>query len=200
MSPGQHAIMRFTLILGSVRSERNGLRAARFIAHQLEGRGHEVSLVDAGALDLPLLDRAYGDYPNGTAPAVLERLAETYRAADAFVIVCGEYNHGLPPALKNLLDHFRQEYFFRPSAIVSYSSGPFGGVRAAVHLRAVLGELGMSSVPRMLPIPRVASALDEDGREAAPGALKSLKRFLDELEWYAEALRAHRERTGVPGP
>jgi len=191
--------MRFVLIFGSVRSERNGLRAARFVERQLEDRGHEVSLVDAGEVGLPLLDRAYGDYRAGEAPAVLERLAEVYRRADAFVIVCGEYNHSLPPALKNLLDHFREEYFFRPSAIVSYSSGPFGGVRAAVHLRAVLGELGMSSVPRMLPIPRVTSALDEDGRETAAGSLKSLSRFIDEIEWYAEALRAHRERKGIPG-
>ena len=191
--------MRFVLIVGSVRSERNGLRAARFVAHHLERRVHEVSLVDAGEVDLPMLDRAYADYPDGEAPMALEQLAELYRRADAFVIVCGEYNHGLPPALKNLLDHFRQEYFFRPSAIVSYSSGPFGGVRAAVHLRAVLGELGMPSVPRMLAIPRVATALDEEGRETAAGSLKSTPRFLDELEWYAEALRSHRERKGVPG-
>jgi NAD(P)H-dependent FMN reductase len=122
-----------------------------------------------------------------------------YRSADAFVVLCGEYNHGLPPALKNLLDHFREEYFFRPSGIVSYSSGPFGGVRAAVHLRAVLAELGTSSVPRMLPIARVDSVLSEDGSESAPGTIKGVRRFIEELEWYAEALRTHRERAGVPG-
>jgi NAD(P)H-dependent FMN reductase len=191
--------MQLVVLFGSVRSERTGVRAVRFVRRQLEERGHAVTLVDAGEVNLPLLDRAYADYSPGTAPAVLEGLAEVYRRADAFVVVCGEYNHGLPPALKNLLDHFREEYFFRPSAIVSYSSGPFGGVRAAVHLRAVVSELGMSSVPRMLPIARIASVLDEEGREAVAGTLKGARRFLDELEWYAEALRAQRARGGIPG-
>ena len=190
--------VEFVLLFGSVRSERNGARAARFVQRQLEARGHSVSLVDAGEANLPFLDRVYRDYPPGSAPELLERLAGQYRRADAFVIVCGEYNHGLPPALKNLLDHFREEYFFRPSAIVSYSSGPFGGVRAAVHLRAVLAELGMSSVPRMLPIARVADVLDADGRER-DGTLKGTRRFIEELEWYAEALRLHRQRAGPPG-
>lgn len=190
--------MHFLLLLGSVRSERTGIRAARFVGRQLESRGHQVTLVDANEVNLPMLDRAYRDYPTGAAPEALERLAGLYRGADAFVIVTGEYNHGLPAALKNLLDHFREEYFFRPSAIVSYSSGPFGGVRAAVHLRAVLGELGMSSVPRMLPIPRIRAVLDENGEEIAAGGLKVDRRFFGELEWYAEALRAHRARAGTP--
>ena len=190
--------MLFVAVLGSVRRERNGLRAAQFIRRELEARGHSVAVVDAGDLQLPLLDLAYADYAEGAAPEALERLAALYRSADAFVVLCGEYNHGLPPALKNLLDHFRAEYFFRPSAIVSYSSGPFGGVRAAVHLRAVLAELGMSSVPRMLPISRVDEVLTEDGSETGPGAIKGTRRFLDELEWYAAALRSHRERVGLP--
>ena len=31
--------------------------------------------------------------------------------------------------MKNLLDHFQTEYFFKPSAIACYSAGSFGGVR-----------------------------------------------------------------------
>ena len=71
----------------------------------------------------------YKEYEKGKAPAVLERFALLYRAADAFIVVSGEYNHSIPPALSNLLDHFLEEYFFRPSAIVCYSAGAFGGVR-----------------------------------------------------------------------
>ena len=58
----------------------------------------------------------YREYECGSAPIVLEALGELYRKIDAFVMVSGEYNHGIPPALKNLLDHFLEEYFFRPSA------------------------------------------------------------------------------------
>ena len=122
-----------------------------------------MTLVDPIEDRLPLLDRMYKEYEPGQAPEVLERLAASIRAADAFVVVSGEYNHSIPPALSNLLDHFLEEYFFRPSAIVCYSAGAFGGVRAAMQLRAMLCELGTPSIPSLFPIPKVQDAFDEDG-------------------------------------
>jgi NAD(P)H-dependent FMN reductase len=190
--------LNIVLFYGSVRRDRQGIRAARFAEVNLEARGHAVSFVDALEVQLPLLDRMYKEYPKGEAPDVLERLATLYRAADAFVIVTGEYNHGLPPALINLLDHFLEEYYFRPSAIVSYSGGQFGGVRAAVHLQALLCELGMPSISTTFPVPRVHSAFDVDGRELTPGAGRRFERFAAELEWYAEALKRQREEKGTP--
>lgn len=74
------------------------------------------------------------------------------------MIVSGEGNHTVSPALANLLDHFLEEYFYKPSAIVCYSAGSFGGVRAAVALRAMLAELGMSSIPSVFPVPKVQDA------------------------------------------
>src|SRR5262245_20979343 len=111
---------------GSVRSDRQGIRAARFVERALAARGHDVTLVDPCVLRLPLLDRMYKEYEKGRAPDTLERLAGLYRAADGFVVVTGEYNHSVPPALSNLLDHFLEEYYFRPSAIVCYSTGQIG--------------------------------------------------------------------------
>ena len=146
--------LNLVIIFGSVRSDRQGIKAARFVQRQLVERGHSVTLVDPLEYQLPLLDRMYKEYAKGTAPEQLERLATLYRAADGFVIVSAEYNHSAPPALVNLLDHFLEEYFFRPSAIVSYSGGSFGGVRAASHLRDMLAELGMASHPQQLPHPQ----------------------------------------------
>ena len=128
---------------------------------------------------------------------MLEGLATLYRGADAFVVVSGEYNHAPPPALSNLLDHFLEEYFWRPSAICCYSAGQFGGVRAAMPLRAMLAEMGMPSIPALLPIPRLQSAVDAAGVPAEDWLDKAAARFLDELEWYAEALR-DRRRAGTP--
>jgi NAD(P)H-dependent FMN reductase len=190
--------LNIVLFYGSVRTNRQGIRAARFAERTLKARGHTVSFVDALEVQLPLLDRMYKEYPEGEAPEVLERLAGMYRAADAFVIVTGEYNHSLPPALTNLLDHFLEEYYFLPSAIVSYSAGQFGGVRAAVHLQALVCELGMPSISSTFPVPRVASAFDEDGNELTPGAGRRFDRFAAELEWYAEAMKRQREEKGVP--
>lgn len=190
--------LNLVILFGSMRRDRQGIKAARFVDGAFRTRGHEVALVDAMDVKLPLLDRMYKEYPKGEAPEALERLARLYRAADAFVIVTGEYNHGLQPGLKNLLDHFLEEYFFRPSAIVSYSAGSLGGVRAAVHLQAVLCELGMPSISSTFMLPKIGEAFDEAGAPRDPRTPKRFDRFASELEWYAEALREQRKAKGTP--
>jgi NAD(P)H-dependent FMN reductase len=201
VTPTEHATpaapLTIVVILGTVRSERQGIKAARFVVRTMTARGHDVTLVDPLVEQLPLLDRMYKEYPAGTAPAVLERLAALYRSADAFIIVSGEYNHSIPPALSNLLDHFLEEYFFRPSAIVCYSGGAWGGVRAMVQLRATLAELGMPSISSHFPIPRVQDAFDDDGMPKEAWIEERFPRFASELEWYAEALRVARGK-GTP--
>ena len=99
--------------------------------------------------------------------------------------------------MSNLLDHFLEEYFFRPSAIVCYSTGAFGGVRAAMQLRAMLCELGMPSISSLFPIPRIAAAFDEAGAPLDAKLDGRLQRFAAELEWYAAALKDARQK-GVP--
>lgn len=186
--------LRIVVFYGSTRSSRQGIRAARFIAGQCRARGHDVALIDPLEYPLPLLDKMYKEYTPDTLPAVLQRLAELIKPADAYIVVSGEYNHTVPPALSNLLDHFLEEYFGKPSAIVCYSAGAFGGVRAAMTLRAMLAELGMSSIPSLLPVPRVQSAFDEAGRPCDDAWADRAGKFVTELEWYAEALKGARER------
>jgi NAD(P)H-dependent FMN reductase len=127
----------------------------------------------------------------------METIAGLLREADAIVVVSGEYNHSLPAALKNLLDHFQAEYFWKPAGIVTYSGGPFGGSRVAVHLRAVLGELGMVTLPSMFALSRVGASFDDDGNAIDDSYIRRSKKFLDELEWYATGLKAARNN-GVP--
>jgi NAD(P)H-dependent FMN reductase len=185
------------VIYGSVRSDRQGIKAARFIVETCRRRGHQATLIDPAEDRLPLLDRMYKEYQPGQAPEVLERLAGKIKAADAFIIVSGEYNHSIPPALSNLLDHFLEEYFWRPSGIVCYSAGAFGGVRAAMQLRAMLCELGTPSIPSLLPVPKVQDAFDDQGRPHDESWHERAERFFSELEWYANALKAARQ-SGVP--
>ena len=185
------------VIYGSVRPHRQGIKAAKFLVEACRGRGHQTTLIDPLEERLPLLEKMYKEYEKGQAPEVLERLATRIRAADAFIIVSGEYNHCIPPALSNLLDHFLEEYFWRPSAIVCYSAGAFGGVRAAMQLRAMLCELGTPSIPSLLPVPRVQDAFDEEGHPRDESYNQRAARFLSELEWYARALKTAR-LAGVP--
>ncbi len=134
--------LNLLIIYGSVRSGRQGIKAARFVASQCRARGHEVELIDPLDFPLPLLDK--------------------------------------------------------PSAIVCYSAGAFGGVRAAIALRAMLAELGMSSIPSIFPIRKVQDAFIEDGSPLDEIYTARIPRFLDELEWYARALKVARaqDQTG----
>jgi NAD(P)H-dependent FMN reductase len=185
------------VIYGSVRTERQGIRAARFVVSELTRRRIKPVLVDPLEKRLPLLDRRYSDFVPGEAPPVIEELARLFLSADGFMVVSGEYNHGIPPALKNLLDHFLEEYFWRPAAIVTYSGGRWGGVRAAMQLRACLAEMGMVTIPSTLPFARVHEAFAEDGTPSDAKTPQYATEFFDEFVWYMEALKARRAQ-GVP--
>ncbi len=191
--------MKTAILYGSVREHREGIRAARSVDKALNDRGHQVTLIDPldKTYQLPLLNKMYKEYAEREVPEELERIAGILREADGFVIVTGEYNHSIPPALKNLLDHFQKEYLFKPSGIVCYSAGSFGGVRAAVHLRVILAELGTPSISSILPVPKVQEALKTDGTAFDAKHNERTARFLDEFEWYLQALKEGRSN-GTP--
>ena len=177
------------IIYGSARRARQGIKVARFVAKKLEAHDHDVTLVDSAEHELPLLDLMYKEYETGTAPAAMESIAEILRSADGFVIVSAEYNHSIPAALKNLLDHYQSEYLYKPSAIITYSAGPFGGVRALVNLRGILAELGTPSIPSAFPVSQVGSAFDDDGNALDNAYDERIVKFLDEFDWYSKALQ-----------
>jgi NAD(P)H-dependent FMN reductase len=123
------------VLYGSYRSDRKGIRLADFVVASLRARGESPELLDAKVIGLPMLDRMYKEYAKGEAPAAMEALATKIRTADAFIFVVGEYNWGMQPGLKNLTDHFLEEWFWRPAAIVSYSGGRLSGARSNFRLR-----------------------------------------------------------------
>jgi NAD(P)H-dependent FMN reductase len=88
---------RILVFYGSYRSNRMGFRLAQYVVERLRRRGEDAELIDAKAINLPMLDRMYKEYPKGEAPEALERLAGKIRDADGFVFVTGEYNWGVQP-------------------------------------------------------------------------------------------------------
>ena len=189
--------LKVSVIYGSVRSARQGIKAAEYLANKLKKKNIQVNLIDPLEYDLPLLDKMYKEYEPGKAPADMEKLAGILTGSDGFLIVTGEYNHSIPPALKNLLDHFQTEYYFKPSAIASYSAGNFGGVRSAVHLRVILGELGMPAISSMLPMPFIGKLFDENLVPQNEFTEPSADRFIEEFIWYMEAFKERRLK-GTP--
>ncbi|HLH12661.1 MAG TPA: NAD(P)H-dependent oxidoreductase [Methylovirgula sp.] len=192
---------RILVFYGSYRSDRLGIRLANYIVGRLQQRGAAPELIDAKAIGLPILDRMYKEYPKGTAPAPMEILAEKLRQADAFIFVTGEYNWGPQPGLKNLTDHFLEEWFWRPAAIASYSAGRFSGVRSGTVWHGILSEMGMVVISSTLAVGPISQTLDADGAPIGEGG-KALEngfgRFADDLAWWTQAARAQRAREAPP--
>jgi NAD(P)H-dependent FMN reductase len=193
--------MTILVFYGSYRSDRLGIRLANFITQGFRARGDDVELIDAKAVDLPMLDRMYKEYPKGQAPERLEMLAEKIRGADGFIFITGEYNWGMQPGLKNLTDHFLEEWFWRPAAIASYSAGRLSGAHAATAWHGTLCEMGMVVVSSTLAIGPIAQTLNESGEpigEAGKALARAFPRFADDLDWWIEAAKLQRERKKPP--
>jgi NAD(P)H-dependent FMN reductase len=192
---------RILVFYGSYRSDRMGIRLAQFVVEGLRSRGDEVELIDAKAVGLPMLDRMYKEYPQGQAPAALEQLAGKIRDADGFVFIAGEYNWGVQPGLKNLTDHFLEEWFWRPAAIASYSGGRLSGARSATAWHGTLSEMGMVVISSTIAVGPIAQSLSAQGQPIGEGG-KALShaftRFADDLAWWIEAAKAQRARKKPP--
>lgn len=192
---------RLLVFYGSYRSDRMGIRLAQFVVDGFRARGDDVAFIDAKAVGLPILDRMYKEYPKGAAPAALEQLAGEIRNADGFVFITGEYNWGVQPGLKNLTDHFLEEWFWRPAAIASYSAGRFAGARAATAWHGTLSEMGMVVVSSTIAAGPIAQTLSPEGKpigEAGKALERSFPRFADDLIWWVEAAREQRARRKPP--
>ncbi len=186
---------------GSYRSDRMGIRLADYLVSRFAARGEDAELIDAKAIGLPMLDRMYKEYPAGKAPEALETLAAKIKAAGAFVFAAGEYNWGVQPGLKNLTDHFLEEWFWRPAAIASYSAGRLAGARANSAWHPTLSEMGMPVIPSTLTVGQISQALDENAKPTGDGGKaleRAFPRFADDLAWWAEAAREQRKKKAPP--
>jgi NAD(P)H-dependent FMN reductase len=193
-----HGILVF---YGSYRSDRMGIRLAEFVVDRFRRRGDAVELIDAKAVNLPMLDRMYKEHPPGKAPEPLERLAGKIRDADGFVFVTGEYNWGVQPGLKNLTDHFLEEWFWRPAAIVSYSAGRLSGARASTAWHGTLSEMGMVVVSSTIAVGPIGQTLGAGATPIGEGGQaleRAFPRFADDLMWWVEAAKMQRQRKKPP--
>ena len=108
---------------------------------------------------------------------------------------------GSPAGLKNLTDHFLEEWFWRPAAILTYSAGRIGGARSNVAWHGILSEMGMVVISSTITVGPIREALDENGRplgESGAGLQRAFPRLADDLAWWAEAARLQRHRRKPP--
>jgi NAD(P)H-dependent FMN reductase len=182
---------RILIILGSTRENRRGDAIARWAAEHAKSRSDaDFELVDLKDWPLPFfkspLPPAFGHYDAAARP-----WADLVDAADGYLFVTPEYNHGYPAVLKNALDHLFREWGHKPAAILSY--GATGdGFRAAEQLRQVLVELRMVPVREQVGVSLRSPFLDDAGRARDERLVQGLDGMLDELVWWAATLKPAR--------
>jgi len=154
--------VRILAISGSLRDDSHNtelLRAAAAVAPD----GVELELFD-GLKDVPPYD-ADDDVP-GDQPFAVGRFKGALREADAVLISTPEYNSSIPGVLKNALDWASRPLVEspvrnKPVAVLSSSTGMFGGVWAAAETRKVLGALGARTLEDTVSVPKADQRLAE---------------------------------------
>ncbi|CAM3752586.1 MULTISPECIES: NADPH-dependent FMN reductase [Pseudoalteromonas] len=197
--------MKFLVFLGTVRDStpprpaRLGERVALACLACLNSQypDHQIELIDALEYPLDTVFKPHFSYPQGKAPTKLNELAEKIAAADGYIMISPEYNHSMSPALANLLNHFGSSLFsYKPSAIVTYSAGQWGGMRAAVGMRTYLSELGCLPVSAMIHVPKAQDVFAADGtllQEAEQASwFNYFGRTFSQMVWWAQATREYK--------
>ncbi|MFF8814094.1 NADPH-dependent FMN reductase [Streptomyces pactum] len=182
--------VRLAVIVGSVRDGRFGPVVANWFTERARAHGGlEVDVIDLAETELPA--RLSGS-PGPEAAAALGAVTPRLAAADAFVVVTPEYNHSYPGPLKNAIDWHREQWQAKPVGFVSYG-GLSGGLRAVEHLRPVFAELHTVTVRDTVSFHNAWERFGNDGQPLdAAGANGAAKTMLDQLLWWAKALRTAR--------
>jgi NAD(P)H-dependent FMN reductase len=188
------------LLVASTRTIRFADFVTPWVQRHLTAAGFDVDVIDVRDVALPFYDLP-------AAPALAKRqytsdaertLGERLDAADGYLIITNEFNHGYSAALKNVLDHYFAEFQHKPVAFVGY--GNVGGARAIEQLRQVVAELDMVSVRESVHIIGFQFPAVRAGGEEAEAVFSQLEpkmtAMIDNLTWWTRALtraRATRE-------
>ena len=178
-----------SIISSSVRVGRNSHRVALYFKNYLiENNLATAEILDLKEYNFPLFDERLKNQKNPSAQAL--GFAEKITKSDGVIIVTPEYNGGYPASLKNVVDLLYDEWYRKPIAIATASSGPFGGSQVITSLQFSLWKIRACMVPAMFPVPIVQNAFDEAGNATDKAATnKRADVFIKELLWYMEATK-----------
>lgn len=194
--------MNLQIIIGSTREGRRSLQFSKWIEKTAkENKNLNVELVDLIDYDLPMFNEAISPRynPKRVLTGDVKKFLNKLNEGDVYVFVTPEYNHSLSGVLKNALDYIANELNKKPAAVASH--GSVGGARAAEHLKMILSECRAVIVPINLHFNHfIDGSIDEEGnlvkelKELAYGPHTTVNTMVEELVWYAEALKIAREK------
>jgi NAD(P)H-dependent FMN reductase len=185
---------KLKVISSTVRPGRKGPAIAKWITEVAGNHGFEAEMIDLGELNLPVMNEpvhpALKQYEHEHTKQWSAKIDE----ADAFIFVTAEYDYSYPAPLKNAIEYLVHEWAYKPSGIVSYSIGPFAGVRAVMSLKTDLLSLKNVSLGEMVNIPQLNQFMDEEGNFTADERLNNnAKIMLDQLVRWTKGMKAIRE-------
>jgi NAD(P)H-dependent FMN reductase len=192
-------VSKLQVIVGSTRPTRAVERVVPWVVTRASAHGaFQVEVLDLRDWPLPMFGEhagTIGDFNDPTySDPIVKRWNDKVREGDAYLVVTPEYNHSVPGVLKNAIDSVFISFALRnkPVAVVGYSGGIAGGIRAIEHVALIAIETEMVPLRNSVIIPYVNDAFAEDGQPTNPLTDVSLTIALDDLAWWSTALERAR--------
>ena len=161
---------RILAFAGSTRQNSYNKTMVRIAAKAAEQAGAEVNVIDLRDYPLPIFDE---DLEKSGTPENARKLKELFIQHQGLLIASPEYNSSITAVLKNTMDWVSRPasgepplvaYRDKVASLMSASPGALGGLRGLVHLRSILGNIGVIVLPDQIAVPKAHEAFDSDGR------------------------------------
>jgi len=182
-------MLKLLILPGSARRDSVNRKLAGIAAQLATEAGAEVDLIDPADYELPLFSQDLEDA--GGLPAAAKQLKAKFLAANAIVFVSPEYNSSITPLMKNFIDWVsRSETDDEPSlaayrgkvaGLLAASPGALGGLRGLVHLRSILGNIGVLVVPKQFALSGAYDKFDGSGKLTDESVIKSVRGVIQEV-------------------
>ena len=165
------SIPKILAFAGSSRRDSFNKKLVKIAAEGARLAGAEVTYVDFKDLPMPLFDEDLE--AEAGIPENVKTFKAVMKAHQGLLIACPEYNSSITPLLKNAIDWASRPEPGEPglicfrdkvAVIMSASPGALGGLRGLVHVRAILGNIGVLVLPNQKGIAKAHEAFDENGQ------------------------------------
>lgn len=187
-------MLKIQIITASIRDGRAGENITNWVKQNLpENKDVEFEFIDLKDLSVPHFNdsvppsTAQGNYQSEFAKTWAKRI----NAADGYLIITPEYNHGYPGVLKDTFDWAYKEWNNKPIGFVSYGSAA-GGARSVEQLRLVAIELQMAPIREAVVISNYWAFFDDKGELTDENLREKLHSTINQLLWWADALKSDR--------
>lgn len=179
---------RVLAFAGSIRKDSFNRRLVKLAAEALKTAGAEVTLIELADYPLPLMNEDLQTEQGVPQPA--QALKKLFVEHDAILLCCPEYNSGITPLLKNVIDWVSRKegteiplvaYKGKVAALLSASPSPLGGLRGLVQVRSILGNIGVLVLPEQLTVAKAHEVFQADGTLKDADLLKRIQGIANSL-------------------